>query len=183
MHHHHTVPWTKREQVCVTCGGSFWARPQRYCSKACAKIRPLSERFVEKVVVSDGCELWMGARSGDGYGRIQVDGRLQQATHVAWFLHYGSWPTAEVCHECDRPACVRVDHLFLGSHHENMLDAARKGRIGVGLTLDLAREIRSLSGTYSQTGIAERYGISQSHVSRVVRGLVWREPDHPCSRK
>lgn len=33
-----------------------------------------------------------------------------------------------VCHACDNPRCVRVDHLFIGSAHDNNRDRALKGR-------------------------------------------------------
>ena len=67
-----------------------------------------------------------------GYGvapRGAGDGS-RRAHRVAWFEANGPIPDGmEVCHSCDNPPCENVDHLFLGTHRENMHDAIQKGRI------------------------------------------------------
>jgi hypothetical protein len=96
---------------------------------------PLEVRFWDKVQKTDGCWLWTAAKSPAGYGCFTVgsvkDGtrRLAIAPRVSWELAYGPIPDGMfVCHRCDIPACVRPDHLFLGTPKANIEDCVRKGR-------------------------------------------------------
>lgn len=48
----------------------------------------------------------------------------------------------EICHFCDRKGCINPDHLFQGTHKENMKDALNKGRL-VQIKLE-TKEMRKL---------------------------------------
>jgi hypothetical protein len=146
-------------------------------------------RFWRKVETSDGCWLWRGARNTHGYGHLTVAG-------VYWTAHRRAWVLAgnelaadrEVCHRCDNRACVRPDHLFLGTHTENMQDAKAKGRIAVGdshgrrrLNADVVREVRRVRAdeglSYKQLGA--RFGICAQQAHKIVRRHNWQTTDLP----
>jgi hypothetical protein len=94
----------------------------------------LLERFLSKVDTSGDCWMWTASRGRHGYGQLSTrHGAAPAKAHrVSFELFSGPIPDGlEVCHSCDTPSCVRPSHLFLGTHHENILDAAAKGRIGV----------------------------------------------------
>lgn len=78
----------------------------------------------------NGCLVWLGYRTTDGYGRLsKSSGGLELAHRMAWRLVHGPIPDGKcVLHHCDNPPCVRVDHLFLGTQNDNMKDMAAKGR-------------------------------------------------------
>ena len=37
-------------------------------------------------------------------------------------------PGMSICHKCDRPGCIRPEHLFQGTAKDNSIDSVEKGR-------------------------------------------------------
>jgi hypothetical protein len=91
----------------------------------------LAERFWVKVTKGEGCWLWNAGRfGGNGRPAFGVEGKMRIASRVAYRLTHGDFDASMcVCHTCDNPACVRPDHLWLGTHKDNTQDAIRKGRM------------------------------------------------------
>lgn len=89
------------------------------------------ERFEHAVmpITECGCWIWMRACSARGYGSLKIDGVVLRAHRFFWEQTNGPIPEGKhVLHQCDIPQCVNPDHLFLGSHADNMKDKERKGR-------------------------------------------------------
>ena len=75
------------------------------------------------------CWVWVGGTFSSGYGSFWLSGRSSHAHRVAWELTYGKIPDGLfVLHCCDRPLCVRPEHLFIGTHADNVRDRDEKGR-------------------------------------------------------
>jgi hypothetical protein len=138
------------------------------------------QRFWKMVHVNpEGCWEWIGGKMSEGYGEIIVAGKQRYAHRVSYELHFREIPAGLfVCHRCDNPGCVRPDHLFLGTHADNLRDAASKGRMERGeqhynakLTEDDVRAIRA--DTRLQREIAEDLGISRQNVSLIQNHKTW----------
>lgn len=88
-------------------------------------------RFWAQVNKTDSCWLWIGATQ-KGYGAINKGARtsgLIRAHQASWILHNGTIPEGmSVLHHCDVPACIRPDHLWIGTQKDNMHDAVHKSR-------------------------------------------------------
>ena len=80
--------------------------------------------------MANGCLEWTGHRDKDGYGDIGIKGANKRAHRVAWEEVYGPIPMGmKVCHHCDNPPCIDVEHLFVGTTKDNSQDASSKGRL------------------------------------------------------
>jgi len=93
-------------------------------------VTTIAKRFWPKVKKTATCWLWIGHIDRKGYGKIwRWPQKSAVASRVSWELHNGPIPKGmNVLHRCDNPACVRPDHLFLGTIGDNNRDRYAKGR-------------------------------------------------------
>ena len=92
------------------------------------------ERFLAKIEVQpSGCWLWIGAKTGNGYGQLSIGGRranggrLVYAHRFAYEMWVGPIPEGkELDHLCRNRACQNPDHLEPVTRQEN----ARRGDTG-----------------------------------------------------
>lgn len=144
----------------------------------------LEDRFFCNVSKGDGCWLWTGSTTEDGYGVIKDKQKTVRTHRVSWEIH-NSKPIPDglsVLHECDNPPCVNPSHLRLGTPGDNMIDKMLKGRCRVGsdngsskLTEEDVRGIKAmLIDETPELVIAEKYSVSRSAINRIKLNKYWR---------
>lgn len=153
---------------------------ERAAEKCKSRAVPFKDRIK---VLPDGCHEWTGYKDKDGYGTLRVNGKDYKAHRYACIQKYGEIPSGQlICHRCDNPSCCNPEHMFLGTIQDNNSDRDKKGRQAKGakngsakLTEHNVRQIRRLSAEgYSQTRLAEIFGVKQTTISVIVLRKQWK---------
>ena len=146
---------------------------------------PMPERFWAYTEKHGDCLLWKGATNANGYGAFYFKKKIVTASRVAFELTNGPIPTGLfVCHKCDTPLCVNPDHLFLGTHEDNMIDRDKKnpmggivttskgeGNVKAKLSAHNVFEIRrSILGSRA---LARQYGVDRTTIQRIRSKKIW----------
>jgi len=129
----------------------------------------------------NGCAIWIGARHISGYGQLRWENQMQPAHRLAWQMKHGPIPRGLViCHHCDNPPCVNVDHLFIGTRGDNNHDRTVKGRTAHpkgeknGRAKLTEAEILAIrNDPRKQYVIAREYGVTKSTVSAIILRKRW----------
>jgi hypothetical protein len=131
-------------------------------------------------IETDECVEWPYATNGAGYGWLHYEGRAWLTHRLALSLATGvlDQQLHAIHGPCHNSICMNVRHLSWGTRSRNMADRNRDGtgQRGQGnhrarLTESEVKEILVAPGTQSE--VAERFGICQSHVSALRRGARW----------
>lgn len=93
------------------------------------EITALQGFLVKRVLKTEtGCWEWQGIMHHSGYGCFKDKGKFTYTHRASYAAFHGDASGMFVCHRCDNPRCLNPDHLFLGTHQENMDDMKAKGR-------------------------------------------------------
>lgn len=145
-----------------------------------AKALSLKARTIES---PSGCWEWIGGRHGVGYGCVPASMGGGRYAHRAMYESVcGTIPQGMyVLHTCDNRLCINPEHLWLGTHRDNIADMNAKSRQKGGslpnernpscrFTDGQIRSMREARKTMSLRAMVRHFGISETHLLRVMRG-------------
>ena len=173
-----------------------------FCSPEC-RDTPDVRRFNSKISKRGSCWRWMGSTNPQGYGWFAIGKTMRHAHRVALELHLGRRLSRFefALHGCDNPTCCRVhpEHVHLGDAQMNTEEMLARGRevrargaanASTKLTAAQVAEIRAERGRWaaahpgrirvekgsqlSAAALGERYGVSDTSITAVIRGRTHR---------
>lgn len=118
------------KNYCRSCADKVKASSIRWHKRTYEpSLPPFKTRFWRRVKKTRRCWIWIGTKTGEGYGQLKVNKERWLAHRLSFVFAAGSIPEGmHVLHRCDTPACVNPKHLFIGTHQDNMRDRDAKGR-------------------------------------------------------
>ncbi len=131
------------------------------------------------------CWEFTGGLFESGYGQVSDGNRKPVRAHrYAWEIVQGPIPKGKyVLHKCDNRKCVNPNHLYIGTHADNMRDREKrnprsqaKGEAhGFAKLTDVqVREIRELlSGALSLRKIASKFGVTNVAIWQIKHRKTW----------
>lgn len=154
----------------------------------------IADRIEKRLDRRGECWLWYGDKNDKGYAQLRMrDGGGRTWLNLrryVWETTHGPIPDGMlVCHSCDTPSCLNPEHLWLGTHQDNMNDSKAKGRLfsmsrGEANKSSKLKEVDvlemwKLKGLgYSHKAIGEQFGVCSTHVGRIFRGDHWAWLEH-----
>lgn len=173
------------------------------------KLVEMTDQQVDNFIAKQGrrgeteCWIWEAGKCSDGYGAFTIGKDSVTAHRVSYQLHFGPIPMGIcVLHNCpngDNRACTNPNHLWLGTHLDNMRDMERKGRgnhpsgdrngkrtkpecVKVGeacnltkLTEKQVREIRALSDQgRTRVEVSRMFGVTPECISSIALRVSWK---------
>ena len=157
-------------------GGGRDRRP-RGCSISDVVAHELSQ------ATQDGDCIITSASTWHGYGITKFRGKVITIPRLIMTLQAGRTLSSDehVCHKCNRRACINPEHLYIGTHAQNMRDISVAGtKSGDNSPL---RKLSSSQVAYirqqiadgcSNADLAREFKVDGSTISNIKRRKTWR---------
>lgn len=129
--------------------------------------------YFNRPIIADanGCWLWQGSKDKYGYaliGHSLVHGVVLRMGGQKCLIG------EEICHKCNIKHCVNPEHLYSGTHKQNMQDAALDDTMGHGprklSNRDYMEMIALLDYGFGKSEVARLYNVSPPLITKLTQG-------------
>lgn len=104
--------------------------------RICYDKNYIKKKFESKIKIDKvtGCWMWKGSRSWENYGGMSCcwegKGKIYPAHRLSYMIYVGEIPEGlQVLHKCNNKPCVNPNHLYVGTHQDNMRDLRNAGTL------------------------------------------------------
>lgn len=164
----------------------------RYLDNTCGNLRcvnpdhqtprTLEVRMSNYLVDENGCWMWQGKTKTGDYGTLSINHKTTMVHRLSYEMHKGEIPEGlMVCHKCNVKLCINPDHLYVGTHNDNMRDMADsdvmkgeanpKSILTQSQVVEIKQMIKDRKVVYRK--IAETYGVSRQAIKDIASGRTW----------
>lgn len=148
-------------------------------------MKSVKNRFWNKVNIRgpDDCWIWQGCISGSGYGSFNTGNNKKiNSSRFAWILVNGPIVSKSllVLHRCDNKSCCNPNHLYLGTHGDNVNDLCKRNPLSLSLNgmpsrfyegeSWLMKKLRKAGFSYSY--ISKIFKCSPAHIANICKGKI-----------
>lgn len=138
---------------------------------------------ITQAVLNEGCWEWQASRDEKGYGYCRIGGHIYRTHRLAWIINYKTQipPDRLICHTCDNPSCVNINHLWLGTHQMNLRDVIykrgkfRKSSNRKVKESDLPKMMDLYKNGASMEAVARKYKLSGRGLTAALRKYNFHE--------
>lgn len=132
------------------------------------------------LIEKTGCWELVRRIAVDGYGQINLSGKIVKTHRVIYSLLIGEIPDGFVVrHKCDNRKCNNPAHLEAGTYQDNSSDMVERDRQRKGEThqtakisdADALEIVRLVEEGTTHQDISDRFSISRGYVSELARGM------------
>jgi len=146
--------------------------------------KKILKKINNKIIINNECYEWQGALDKDNYGVIWFNNKSWRVHRLIWVIYNGNIPKEMcICHKCDNPKCININHLFIGTTQENTKDRDNKNRqakwdkhIFTKLNPIQIKEIKKLhfEDGISYRKLAEKYNVCYATIREATIGRNWK---------
>lgn len=151
------------------------------------KKKTIQEKLEDKIAFepTSGCWIWLGTVESRGnYGQINIGNVSKKPHRLSYLIHKGDPTGFSVLHHCDTPLCVNPDHLYLGTHKDNINDMVRRNRQASGerchkSKLDSLQVLvikKCISEGMNIPQIAKYFSVAPNTIRSINKGITWFHP-------
>jgi hypothetical protein len=128
------------------------------------------------IILDTPCWNWTAFMYNTGYGQFWNGTRIVLAHRYSWELRHGNLPkNLFVCHKCDNPSCVNPEHLFLGTHQDNMHDMISKNRDYHNKKLTDFQVLQIYNSMKQPKDLSEEYDVHIGTIHEIKRGVTYKK--------